>query len=487
MTVPETAGLHDGAPPLTVRVVRHLSQLDPARLGDHSFKGRTRHEIAQVLPLDGPALKRTRSAAEVSSVLFSQPAPDEVHLFEVANAKPNGVKTIVILLRDKRVLSLGLGDARALKLVPLGRLERARRAGIKSWQIALALLLLSVPLVWWALPRKVRLLADMPLQVTAEPVRSFARGGVSEGGRYGKLTFRGGLILKSANPYFGGWSGLALDADGRRLLAISDTGSWLTGELRYTGTAPAALTDARIGPLRDLDGAPFARGRDRDSEGLAVVSGTLDAGEALISFEQNHRLGRFPIGRDGVGPLQGYLPLPAATASMSRNTGLESVCILRGAGPLAGSVVTLAESFPGSADGVGWIASSAGPVSASRAPGGNWRRLVLSKIDDFDLTDCHGLPDGGMLVLERRFHLRDWLSGPKMRLRRFTASEIAASAPMRGEVLLTAGPREEIDNMEGLAVHQAPSGETVVTMISDDNFNYRLQRNVLLQFALPTP
>ncbi|HKZ97087.1 MAG TPA: hypothetical protein VJ045_08915, partial [Hyphomicrobiaceae bacterium] len=41
-----------------------------------------------------------------------------------------------------------------------------------------------------------------------------------------------------------------------------------------------------------------------------------------------------------------------------------------------------------------------------------------------------------------------------------------------------------IDNMEGLAVRQGAGGETLITMISDDNFNKVLQRTVLLEFAL---
>ena len=38
--------------------------------------------------------------------------------------------------------------------------------------------------------------------------------------------------------------------------------------------------------------------------------------------------------------------------------------------------------------------------------------------------------------------------------------------------------------MEGLAVHRGAGGETIVSMISDDNFNHCLQRTMLLQFTL---
>jgi hypothetical protein len=37
--------------------------------------------------------------------------------------------------------------------------------------------------------------------------------------------------------------------------------------------------------------------------------------------------------------------------------------------------------------------------------------------------------------------------------------------------------------MEGIAVHSAASGETIVTLVSDDNFSV-IQRNLLLQFAI---
>jgi hypothetical protein len=38
--------------------------------------------------------------------------------------------------------------------------------------------------------------------------------------------------------------------------------------------------------------------------------------------------------------------------------------------------------------------------------------------------------------------------------------------------------------MESVAVHTVPGGETVVTMLSDNNYNTFLQRNLLLQFTL---
>ena len=51
---------------------------------------------------------------------------------------------------------------------------------------------------------------------------------------------------------------------------------------------------------------------------------------------------------------------------------------------------------------------------------------------------------------------------------------------------------DQIDNMEGLAVRSNDRGQTILTLVSDDNGNTFLQRTILLQFALapravPTP
>jgi hypothetical protein len=52
-----------------------------------------------------------------------------------------------------------------------------------------------------------------------------------------------------------------------------------------------------------------------------------------------------------------------------------------------------------------------------------------------------------------------------------------------GTPLVSADMAYQIDNMEGIGVHRTPSGETVLTLVSDDNFS-AIQRNLLLQFTL---
>jgi hypothetical protein len=322
------------------------------------------------------------------------------------------------------------------------------------------------------------------ITVDVRAIDSFDKSNASKT-TFGKLEFRGGLVLSSVSKKFGGWSALALDPDGRRLLAISDTGAWMTGEITYAGTKPTGIKSARFGPLLGSNGLPPTRERDRDSEGVTLIEGSLAKGTVLISFERNHRIASFPVSDKGVGRQIATLALPPEVKRQSANKSLESVCTI-GGGPNKGAVVTLSERFPNK-DGshTGWMhpGTAANGVPAVTTPTG-WKTLSIKNIGDYDLTDCHGLPDGSLLVLERRFRWSSWYEGVKGRLRRFSAEEIRTGR-LEGEILLDVDLSQDIDNLEGLAVHKGPKGETVLTIISDDNFNHVLQKTVLLQFTLP--
>jgi hypothetical protein len=67
-----------------------------------------------------------------------------------------------------------------------------------------------------------------------------------------------------------------------------------------------------------------------------------------------------------------------------------------------------------------------------------------------------------------------------------TLTDVSPGALVDGPVLFEADLGYAIDNMEGLSVHRTASGETVLTLISDDNFSV-LQRTLLLQFTLTEP
>ena len=85
---------------------------------------------------------------------------------------------------------------------------------------------------------------------------------------------------------------------------------------------------------------------------------------------------------------------------------------------------------------------------------------------------CGGLLLGGALLLS--LDLRGLFVAPDCR---------GLSEP-ECNLILEADRNYNIDNMEGLAVHTGPGGETRITIVSDNNF-IDWQRTLLLEFALP--
>jgi hypothetical protein len=155
---------------------------------------------------------------------------------------------------------------------------------------------------------------------------------------------------------------------------------------------------------------------------------------------------------------------------LPRNQGLEALAVIPQGMPRAGTLLALSERALDNAGNIrGWLVG--GPT-----PGD----FTLVRRDDFDVTDMTITPDGELIVLERFFSL---LKGVAMRLRRVPLAAVKPGAVLDGTILFTADMGFQIDNMEGIAAHRSPAGETVLTLISDDNFSL-LQRTLLLQFTL---
>ncbi|MBI1386808.1 MAG: hypothetical protein GC150_18045 [Rhizobiales bacterium] len=305
------------------------------------------------------------------------------------------------------------------------------------------------------------------ITVRSRRIASFKGNGEQ---RFGRLTFLGGLSMTSPSNYFGGFSGLEVSPDGSRLVVVSDAGFWLSAKLERQGEAPTGLTDVRVGPLRAKDGRKLAGVREVDAEGVTLVSGTLERGEVLVSFERLHRVARFSIDNGAIDGRATYLALPDYVKRFHANRGIETIAHFR-SGRLAGRTIIFAE---GRKDGRGhlrgWIL---GPKGAPE-------EIFLTEIDGYDVTDAATTPDGDLIVLERRF---SWSDGIRMRLRLIPAQSIRANAVLVGETLFDADGGYQIDNMEGVAAHRNAAGETIVTVVSDDNFRF-LQRNLLLVFRL---
>ena len=151
---------------------------------------------------------------------------------------------------------------------------------------------------------------------------------------------------------------------------------------------------------------------------------------------------------------------------MSANQGLEGIAVLR-AGPLKG----IARRLRGAVHARQRLSHRL-DLDRRRAAGAS----SCATSTDFDITGAAALPDGGLLVLERRFR---WTEGVKMRMRSSRPQrDQARRTPRRPTFWSQADGGLEIDNMEGIAVHRGRGGETIVTLMSDDNFNSLLQRTI---------
>lgn len=315
---------------------------------------------------------------------------------------------------------------------------------------------------------KLKRAAPKAIEVTARQIPHFDKTAPNKK-RFGQLVWRGGLELSSPSKHFGGWSGLALDKSGRSVLAISDAGTWLRGKLIYDKGRLTGLSATEMAPLKALNGKRLSRLRDRDAEAMSLLRGSVDNGIALIAFEQNDRIGVFPLSKKGVGTPKRYLKLPKAISKNRRRDGVEALAVLRG-GNRKGAILAFLEGHvTKDKRHRGWLLSR-----------GKSKKIWLQDKGGFSITDLASLPDGSMLLLERRFR---WSEGVKMRLRYLAAKTIKPGAVLVGDVLLEADMKQQIDNMEGLAVHQNANGETIITLLSDNNFNAFFQRTVMLQFA----
>lgn len=304
-----------------------------------------------------------------------------------------------------------------------------------------------------------------PIAVKAHPIAHFEVGHATSQ-MFGRLRFMGGLELSADHRAFGGLSGIAMRADGRGFLAISDVGTWLRAQIAYDGQRPVGLSNATLAPILDPGGGAAHDGRAFDTEALA-----LDGTTAYVGVERVNQVWRFDLSRDDLAARPRMIPVPKGVAELGHNRGLESLALAPPASPYAGALIGIGErGFSRTGPLPGWFLT--GPQREASF------RIVRTK--EFDATDATFHPNGDLLVLERSFSL---LKGVRMRIRRFAAKLLRPGAEMEGDVLIEADMGYQIDNMEALGLHRDGTGRIILTLLSDNNFSI-LQRTLLLQFAL---
>jgi hypothetical protein len=315
-----------------------------------------------------------------------------------------------------------------------------------------------------AVPDKYSADAPVAIEVKARPLPSFDTRDRSHV-RFGNLEYRSGLILTSPFPGFGGLSGLRLDARGERFISFSDKGSWFTGRIVYRGREMIGLADVEAAPMLGPDGRPITTRGWFDSESIA-----LDGSFVYIGLERVNQVLRFDFSKGFTRSRGEVFPMPAAVKKLPFNKGLEALVFVPAGLPLAGTLIAFSERG----------LDSQGNLIAFLVGGPTPGQFSVRRTERFDISDAVLLPSGELLILERKFSL---LAGVGIRIRRIALSSVAPGAVVDGPPIFNADLGEEIDNMEGIDANVTPEGETVLTMVSDDNFAM-IQRTLLLQFAL---
>jgi hypothetical protein len=276
------------------------------------------------------------------------------------------------------------------------------------------------------------------------------------------LSYRGGLVVRSDDNRFGGISGLIVSADGHSLMAVTDTGYWLTASLTHEADMLSGIGNLSLAPMLDPDGQSIAGNkRQGDAEAMTLLAD----GRIAVSFERNHRVWAYDVTADGFEATAQPVNISPDLKDAVNNKGLEALASLPD-----GSLLAITEGTMVTEDQIkGWR------VGRDTTEG-----ITLRRIAPFDLTDIALLPSGDLLTLERRFST---LGGVGAQIRRISADALDEAAALDGNILYRSTAGQTVDNMEGLSIRTSPDGRTFVYVVSDDNFN-PLQRTLLLMFEL---
>ncbi|MBI1261639.1 MAG: twin-arginine translocation pathway signal [Rhizobiales bacterium] len=288
----------------------------------------------------------------------------------------------------------------------------------------------------------------------------------------GEMRFAGGIEISSSDSRFGGWSGLAVSQDGDTLVAISDTGLWLTARMLYDEKGRlSGLVQGVIAPMLDQKGKPLEGKMLGDAESLVIDGDDITRGMAYVSFERAHRIWRYDLSKNGFASLPDQLLTQNNFGRLAANGGIESLELLppkkKGGDP---RLLAITED----------TLDPRGNIMAFIANGRKLTRFSLRPNGPYKPTDVARLPYGDLLVLERRFSP---LSGVGMSLRLLKGASLKEGAVLSGTLLADFSQLYAIDNMEGMALRRDDEGTLWLYVISDDNFN-PLQRSLLLMFRL---
>jgi hypothetical protein len=306
--------------------------------------------------------------------------------------------------------------------------------------------------------------APEQIEIQAREITAFDRRN-AQNKRFGALEFVGGLVLQSTHKHFGGFSGLHIAADGETFTAHSDRGHWLRGKFKRDGDRVTGIENAEMAPMRGPDGRTLAARKWFDTEAL-----TSDGEYFYVGIERANQILRYRIA-DGLLARGIPIQVPSGVRRLPFNQGLEALAFVPREMPLGGSLIAISEL---GLDEKGNIIAF---IIGGQSPGA----FSIKRIGSFEISDVAISPNGHLVVVERYFR---FLTGIHLRIRATPLAEIKPGALVDGKVLLEADSNFDIDNMEALSITRNATGQILLTLLSDNNFNY-FQRTVLLRFVWP--
>ena len=307
-----------------------------------------------------------------------------------------------------------------------------------------------------------------PVEVESRPIANFRLG--SDETRFGALEFVGGFEMRASERVFGQLSALRFLSPGGDFIGVADHGYWFFGTVgRDAQGAPLGIGNFWMQAMVDRQGRPVRDKRLADAEGLDVADGVV-----TVTFEREARVLEYALDLSGMGAPLRALDFVIPRHELRSNQGLETAARAPRDGPLAGARIVVAERS----------IDENGDIFAAIIEGPHKGVFKVRRTDGFDVTDGVFLPEGvfggDLVLLERRFSLT---AGVAMRLRRIAGDTIRPGALVDGETLIEADLGYRIDNMEGLDAWRREDGETILSILSDDNQSF-LQRTLYLEFRL---
>jgi len=260
-----------------------------------------------------------------------------------------------------------------------------------------------------------------------------------------------------------------------RFVAFSDhQGLWIEVEIKLNDGWLSGMTLLRMGVLLDPENKQKAL--------VDIESVNWHAGTYQLAFENSGKLWTFNKLDDT--PEIGYV---LKDFHKFPENGIESLTRLPDGRLLAvAELQSASKRFVSPANLKGhkrsqtraaWVETKAG--SRSFDP------LAIETPDGLSPGGSTTLANGDVLILFKKFHLLRRINS--IAIQRFSAEDFKSQALVGGSTLLKARsktrPQLVLDNMEGISSFQR-EGETFVMIASDNNLNWKHQKNRLLLFRL---